>query len=73
MISGLRSASIALLAVLAAAPACLAGTGMEKGRGAIGGQWAARISGAGEDYSLGAQPRLSFSGRFRYVMTPSWR
>lgn len=73
MISGVRSASIALFAVLAVAQPCLAATGMEKGRGAIGGQIGGSYFWGGEDYSEGAKPRMAFSGHFRYVLGNHWR
>jgi hypothetical protein len=71
MIPKVRSAGIALLAVLAAASPCLAAEGMAPGRGALGGQIGGSYFWADGDYSLGAEPRLAFSGHFRYVMN-SW-
>jgi hypothetical protein len=73
MIPSVRSAGIALLAVLAVAPACLAGEGMTAGRGAIGGQLGISRFWADADYSEGASSRLAFSGHFRYVLGPRFR
>ncbi len=73
MIPRVRSASIALLAVLAVASPCLAGEGMTPGRGAIGGQFGGSLFWADGDYSEGASPRLAFSGHYRYVMSRSLR
>ena len=69
MIPRVRSASIALWAVLAVASPCLAGEGMGPGRGAIGGQIGGSRFWADADYSKGAKARLAFSGHFRYVIT----
>lgn len=73
MIPKVRSAGIALLAVLAAASPCLAAEGMGRGRGAIGGQIGGSFFWADADYSEGAEPRLAFSGHFRYVMNDWFR
>lgn len=68
MIPSVRSAGIALLAVLAAASPCLAAVGMAPGRGAIGGQVGGSLFWADADYSEGAQARFAFSGHYRYVV-----
>jgi len=68
MIPRVRTAGIALLAVLAVAPPCLAAVGMVPGRGAIGGQLGGSLFWAEGDYSKGAKPRMAFSGHFRYVL-----
>ena len=68
MIPRVRSAGIVLSAVLAVASPCLAGEGMGRGRGAIGGQLGGSTFWADGDYSEGAKPRLAFSGHFRYVI-----
>lgn len=47
--------------------------GMKAGRGSIGGQLGGSLLVADGDYSEGAQPRFSFSGHFRYVMSPAAR
>jgi hypothetical protein len=73
MIPSVRSAGIALLAVLAAASPCLAGVGMGAGRGAIGGQLGGSFFWADGDYSEGAKARFAFSGHFRYVLNKSLR
>lgn len=73
MIPRVRSASIALVAVLAVAPPCLAAEGMAPGRGAIGGQLGASRFWADGDYSEGAISRLAFSGHFRYVINNRFR
>ena len=73
MIRCVRSAGIALLAVLAVAPPCLAAAGMGPGRGAIGGQLGGSLFWADGDYSEGAKPRLAFSGHYRYVMNNRFR
>jgi hypothetical protein len=68
-----RSASIALLAMLAAVSPCLAGVGMAPGRGALGGQIGGSFFWADGDYSEGAQARFAFDGHFRYVMSTHLR
>lgn len=73
MIPSVRSARIALLAVLAVASPCLAGEGMSPGRGAIGGQLGLSRFWADADYSEGASSRPAFSGHFRYVISPRFR
>jgi hypothetical protein len=73
MIPRFRSASVVLLALLAVAAPCLAAEGMGKGRGAIGGQLGGSLFWADGDYSEGAEPRLAFSGHFRYVMGQRFR
>jgi hypothetical protein len=73
MIPRVRSAGVALLAALAVASPCLAGEGMGRGRGAIGGQIGGSRFWADGDYSEGAKSRFAFSGHFRYVVTPHLR
>ena len=81
MTSSLRGLGIAAVAVLGLASACLAADGYEQGRGGIGGQIGVssfrldRVFGDDwfGDYSAGAYMRLSFSGHWRYAMTPSFR
>lgn len=68
MIPRVRSASIALLVLLAVASPCLAGEGMSPGRGAIGGQLGLSRFWADGDYSEGASSRPAFAGHFRYVL-----
>ncbi len=92
MISRARWVSIASIALLTVASACLAAepeTGAVPGRGGIGGQLGASYFGGSRlkdqggtfagykvgfpdwsgEYSLGAEPRFSFSSNFRYVMS----
>lgn len=84
MISRIRRVSLALLAVLTVAPACLAAEGepvYKPGLGGIGGQLGGSYFGVdrllgGEwfgDYSSRSVPRLSFGGQFRYVRSKHWR
>ena len=68
MIPRVRSAGIALCAVLAVVSPCLAAEGMGPGRGAIGGQIGGSSFWADGDFSEGSKPRLGFSGHFRYVI-----
>lgn len=68
MIPSVRSAGVAMLAVLAVASPCFAGEGMGPGRGAIGGQFGGSRFLADGDYSEGAESRFAFSGHFRYVV-----
>lgn len=68
MIPRVRSAGIALCAVLAVASPCLAAEGMAPGRGAIGGQIGGSSFWADGDFSEGARSRFAFSGHFRYVI-----
>ncbi len=82
MISRVRGVSVAVLAMLAVASACLAAeTGSVPGHGGVGGQLGAssftpdRLIG-GEyfgDYSAGAKARFAFGAHWRYVMTPHLR
>jgi len=73
MIPSVRSAGIALFAVLATASPCLAAVGMAPGRGAIGGQIGGSFFWSDADYSEGAQARFAFSGHFRYVVNSRLR
>ena len=63
MIPRVRTAGIALLAVLAVAPPCLAAVGMVPGRGAIGGQLGGSLFWAEGDYSKGAKPRMQLGAQ----------
>lgn len=47
--------------------------GALSGRGAVGAQIGSSYIYAQTDYSIGAQPRLSFAGHFRYVINPGWQ
>lgn len=47
--------------------------GALSGRGAIGAMAGATYFFAAQDYSDGAQPRLSFSGHFRYLINKGWQ
>jgi hypothetical protein len=75
MIPRIRCVSIALLALLAAAPACLADDvfGVTPGKGGIGGGLGGGWVISEKDYSSGAQPRFSFAGQLRYVASHHWR
>ena len=68
MIPRVRSAGIALCAVLAVASPCHAAEGMGPGRGAIGGQIGGSFFWADADYSEGSKSRFAFSGHYRYVI-----
>ena len=48
-------------------------TAFRPGRGALGAAAGGSQMVVDADYSKGAQPRLAFSGLFRYVITPRWR
>lgn len=75
MIPRIRCVSIALLALLAAAPACLADdlAGVTPGKGGIGGGLGGGMVIGEQDYSSGAQPRFSFAGQLRYTVSHHWR
>jgi hypothetical protein len=73
MIPRVRTASIALFAVLAVASPCLATVGMAPGRGAIGGQVGGSVFWGGEDYSEGAKTRPALSAHYRYVINNRFR
>lgn len=81
MLTRVRLASVVfvLLSVLAntasaqAPDSARANNPMATGRGSIGGQAGLLWLIAGGDFSKGAQPRLSFSGHFRYMISPAWR
>lgn len=47
--------------------------GHKPGRGSVGGQLGGSLLVADGDYSEGAQPRFSFSGHFRYVISEGSR
>ena len=68
MIPRVRTAGIALFAVLAVASPCLAAVGMAPGRGAIGGQVGGSLFWGGKDYSDGARTRPALSAHYRYVV-----
>src|SRR5262245_41396013 len=74
-----RIASVAAVVWLAAArvghaqqPDSIATHGALPGRGGIGGQIGGTWIYADGDYSDGAQPRFSFIGHFRYVISRHW-
>jgi len=48
-------------------------TAARPGRGSVGGQIGTSYFYAQGDYSLGASPRLSFAGHFRYLMGTKWQ
>ena len=48
-------------------------TGYLPGRGSVGGQIGGLWLLSGNDFAPGAQPRFSFIGHFRYVISRSWR
>jgi hypothetical protein len=73
MFHRLRSASLALLAMLAAASPCLAADGMGAGRAGIGGQIGGSTFWSDGDYSNGSLQRLAFSGHFRYQWSDHFR
>ena len=79
MISRARLASVVVFLYLAAAreghaqtPDSIATRGPLPGRGAIGGQIGGTWMYADGDYSEGSQPRFSFAGHFRYVISRGW-
>jgi hypothetical protein len=74
-----RVASVVALALLVATGTAraqqadsVATKGPLPGRGGLGGQVGSTYFFGEGDYSDGAQPRLSFSGHFRYVIGRSW-
>jgi hypothetical protein len=74
-----RVASVVALALLAATGAAraqqadsVATQGALPGRGGLGGQIGGSYMYAEGDYAEGAQPRLSFTGHFRYVINRRW-
>jgi hypothetical protein len=84
MIPRIRWVSLALLALLTVASACLAAEGgpaYKPGMGSVGGQLGLSYFGLDRvlgnswfgDYSDGAMPRGSFAGQFRYVQSRHWR
>jgi len=71
MIARLRRVSIAVVAMLTIASACPADSGgYRAGRGGIGGQIGGASVVAENEYSTGAAARFSFSGHWRYAITP---
>jgi len=84
MIPRVRWVSVAVMALLTVASACLAADGepaYKAGKGGVGGQVGGSYFGFDRlfgsewfrDYSDGAQPRFSFAGQFRYVRSLHWR
>jgi hypothetical protein len=79
MNSRARFASVVAVLFLATArvghaqsPDSIATKGALRGRGGIGGQIGGTWMYSEGDYSEGSQPRLSFAGHFRYVISRSW-
>ncbi len=79
MYSRFRVASVVALTLLATAGVShaqqadsVATKGALPGRGGIGGQIGGTYMFADGDYSEGSQPRLSFTGHFRYVINKRW-
>jgi hypothetical protein len=74
MILRVRCVSLAVLAWLTAASACIAAEpNYAPRKGGVGGSLGlGQVLGQG-DYSEDSRPRFSFAGQFRYVMTPAWR
>lgn len=82
MIRRVRLAGVAVVLLLVSAPVVRAQTpdtttakpiGARPGRGAAGAQAGTSYFVAEGDYSEGAQPRLSFAGHFRYLMSGGWQ
>jgi hypothetical protein len=82
MIHRVRLAGVAVVLLLASASLVHAQSpdttaakhaGSRPGRGAVGMQAGMTYFFAEKDYSDGAQPRLSFAGRFRYVINEGWQ
>jgi hypothetical protein len=48
-------------------------SGARPGRGSIGSQIGSSYIFSGQDYSKGAQPRMTFTGSFGYVISSGWR
>lgn len=77
MTSRLRGIALAILALFVAASAHAQQADSAKavrqghlpGRGSVGGQVGSSFFVAGDDFSRGAQPRFSFAGSWRYVMS----
>lgn len=74
-----RVASVVALSLLAATGVgraqqadSVATQGPLPGRGGIGGQVGGTYMYAEGDYSEGSQPRLSFTGHFRYIINRTW-
>ena len=79
MNSRFRLAGVVALVLLATASVShaqsadsVATKGAVPGRGGIGGQIGSSYIFQEGDYSSGAQPRLSFIGHFRYVISKHW-
>lgn len=74
MIARFRCVSVALAALLTVASACLAAEpGYAPRKGGVGGGLGYSKFAADADYSDDSRGRPSFSGAFRYVMSPRWR
>lgn len=82
MFTSVRLAGVVFLLLLASATVCYsqqpdsakaARSGARPGRGSIGAQLGGAYIVSGEDYAKNAQPRFSFAGSFRYVVSPGWR
>ena len=71
--SGFAQQADSVAATASAALPPIVRSGALPGRGSIGGQVGGAWIVAEQDYSKGAQPRLSASGEFRYVISPHWR
>jgi hypothetical protein len=82
MFTSVRLAGVVFLLLLVSATASFsqqpdsaaaAHSGARPGRGAIGSQLGGAYILSGGDYATNAQPRFSFEGSFRYVITSGWR
>ncbi|MCC6349455.1 MAG: hypothetical protein IT347_07680 [Candidatus Eisenbacteria bacterium] len=82
MIRRVRLAGVAVVALLASASVVRAQApdtttarreGALPGRGAVGAQAGSSFFLSEGDYSQGAQPRMSFAGHFRYVISDGWQ
>lgn len=79
MNSRIRLASVVAFVLLATASVSqaqqadsVATKGPRPGRGGIGGQFGSSYIVSGGEFSDGAQPRFSFIGHFRYVISRHW-
>lgn len=82
MFTCVRLAGVVFLLLLASATvsfsqqpdsAKAAHSGSRPGRGSIGAQIGGAYIVSGGEYAKNAEPRFSFMGSFRYVMSPGWR
>jgi hypothetical protein len=82
MFTRVRLASVAFFLLLASVTTSFAQqsdttaasrSGARPGRGAVGAQVGTSSIVTGEDYSRGAQPRMTFEGSYRYVISRGWR